>query len=158
MANRGLLFAAVMLALAGCASTQAEEYRDAADDLAEDLIDQLEQRTDTRQVRLLVTEFQSDNPMGGRPATHRHANLSKHIKHQLTKELATEVVVIEDDGPKTTRQADLYIRATELGATTIVVGNYSHTEKDRILVVARIVDLESRNVLASAEEELKLDS
>ena len=76
---------ALMLALAGCASTQAEEYRDAADDLAEDLIDQLEQRTDTRQVRLLVTEFQSDNPMGGRPATHRHANLSKHIKHQLMK-------------------------------------------------------------------------
>jgi len=158
MANRGLLFAALMFALVGCATTQAEEYRDVADDLAEDLIDQLEQRTDMRQVRLLVTEFQSDNPMGGRPATHRHANLSKHIKHQLTKELAQEVVVIEDDGPKTTRPADLYIRAAELGATTLVVGNFSHTEKNRILVVARIVDLESRNVLATAEEELKLDS
>ena len=163
--SRWMHWVALAGLLAACASTPTK-YRGAADDLADDLVDQLEKRVDPRHVRVLVYEFESSTGNTGDSRFVRHSKglsereLGWQIKHQMTAALAQQVVVIETNsrdlavaraissGPA----PNVYQQAIDLGANVVIVGNFTVVEGQDVLLMARAIDAETQQVLATAEE------
>mgnify|MGYP001816903451 CR=1 FL=1 len=155
----------ILLLLVGCASTPTK-YRNAADDLADDLVDQLEKRVDPRHVRVLVYEFESSSGNAGDSRFVRHSKglsdreLGWQIKHQMTAALAQQVVVIETNSRdlavaravSSGQTPNLYQQAIDLGANVVIVGNFTVVEGEDVLLMARAIDAETQQVLATSED------
>ncbi len=150
-----LLIAALMVGV-GCAHSTAKKYRKASHRLARDLVDQLEKRTDTRHVRVLVADFRPTVRPERDYYYYQHRQLARQLKQHMKTELARKVVVVEADPPDGRRgDQRVYERAKELGATTVLIGDYSLTGKDDIHIMTRLVETESYAVLATAERTIK---
>ena len=151
--------------LAACASTPTK-YRSAADDLADDLVDQLGKRVDPRHVRVLVYEFESSSGGARDSRFVRHSKglsdreLGWQIKHQMTSALAQQVVVIEANSRdlavaraiSSGQTPNVYQQAIDLGANVVIVGNFTVVEGEDVLLMARAIDAETQQVLATSEE------
>jgi TolB-like protein len=166
---------ALALTLAACASPPAEELRLAVDEMSEDLVAQLAQRTDPRHVRVLVYDFQPCNAPGSRVTMtamrtmNSDHEFARQIKHQLISMLAKKVVVIEGDlsdawlppdAPDVDTKSDaesvaLRNRALQRGATAVLVGNYLAIGDEGVLLMARLVDAKTNQVLATAEQTIE---
>ncbi len=150
-----------LLASSAACSSSPSTYYDSASLLAEDLLTQLEQRTDLRNVRLLVAQFQpceraSDGqiiPIYNPMMAARHRLSAMRIRHEIMGVLAPRLPVIEPDDNDPTRSTsvtDLLNEAKELGATAVLSGNFT-MEGDHVLVLLRVVSADDRVILAAAE-------
>ena len=161
---------AVAAGITACSSSTAR-YRDASGDIANTLAKQVQKRTDPRLLRVIVYEFKpcADPSRGGasvRPGGHTADEFARQIKHQLVTALARRMVVIEGGVPTAGRdnlpepvgdEASLpspYQEAEYLGANAVLVGNYFVDGDRAIFVMARLVDVRTSEILATAEETI----
>ena len=178
MPNVRIRLGAVLLLLVagapGCESSSAK-YRDASGDIADRLADQVQKRTDPRLLRVMIYEFEpcftpSRSAGAPRAGAHQQREIARQIKHQLITALARRMVVIEGDaleysdrrgsgrrppigdGPE--ESIEPYPEARILGANAVLVGNYAVQGDDGILVLARLVDAGTNEILATAEETI----
>ena len=160
-----LILAGLLLPGAGC-SSPSTKYGSAADDITTQLIDQLGERTDLRRARVLVREFKpcaAPVRAGNRQREHTDHTIARRIKHHLMSALARRVVVVDDgwveegSRPASGRDTDenSYPDARRLGATVVLDGNYAVIKTTEILLLARLVDAKSHEILATAENMIR---
>ena len=153
------------LTIGACASSTPRRFQDASKSISDALVDQLAKRTDARRVRVLVYDFtpceppQTDPQLAVNRGRHSEKELARRIKHQLISQLAPKVFVVEDNESKALRSevsdasqvSSPFAEAERLGANAVLVGNYTVTGKRDLLVMARLVDVETNQILAAAE-------
>jgi len=173
-AHRHLCIALLALAAGAtaCASSTAK-YRDASGDIASSLTKQVQKRTDPRLLRVVVYEFSpcaapSRRGMTMKQGGHTAREFASQIKHQLITALAQRMVVVEGDAlQRRTGRGSLlaaigtdersptpYPEAESLGANAVLVGNYFVDGDKSVVVMARLVDVRTNEILATAEETI----
>ncbi len=159
----------LLIMVFGCALPQ-RNYRESASELAEELVLQLEQRVDTRNMRVLVIEFRpcermadgSLLPMVDDAMAAQHQLTSMRIRHEIMGNLAPYLPVLEPpDGPLVRTEdsgvsitLDRFEMAKEIGATAVLTGNFTMEdtkEGHEILLFLRLVSVEDRIILAATE-------
>ncbi|PCJ52671.1 MAG: hypothetical protein COA70_11800 [Planctomycetota bacterium] len=138
--------------------------------LADELVAQLEQRAELRNVKILVEEFLpcerfedgSYLPVVDVDMATQHQLEAIRLRHAIMGALVPQVPVIEPAmGPVVRIQEsgirktlDRFEAAKELGATAILTGNFAMEDTDRgegILLFLRLVSVEDRVILAATE-------
>lgn len=178
--RRAFYIALIALSVGATAcGTSSGKYRDASDDIADRLANQVQTKTDLRSVRVVVYEFNpcASPPVGRKVAKgggHTADEFARQIKHQLITALARKMIVIEggpsDHGhagddehdellpePVGTKEQSTarYPEAESLGANAVLVGNYFVDGDEAVLLMARLVDVKTNEILATAEETIK---
>ncbi len=155
------LLATGLLAAASACTVTPSTYYDSAGLLAEDLLAQLEQRVDLRNIRLLVADFQPCErgpdgaliPIYDPTMAARHHLSSMRIRHEIMGILAPRLPVIEpadSSAEGAPSVSSLLEEAKELGATAVLSGNYT-MEGNYVLLLLRVVSTEDRVILAATE-------
>ena len=142
---RRLATAAALVLIAACSSTGNFDYRDAARKTSDELMTQLEARTDTRQVRLVVNRFQTSGhalrttTKSGRVYydTTPYDDVLETFRHQLISDLAQRVRVVH--GPTPTGET-----------TAVLMGTVNFAKDERVVVQICILDSKTREILATA--------
>jgi len=167
--NLGLTALLASLTFGACASPGVS-YKLSTVTLADELVAQLEQRADLRNMKILVEEFRpcerfedgSFLPVVNVDMATQHQLTAIRLRHAIMGTLAPQVPVIEPaSGPVVRIQEsgikktlDRFDAADELGATAILTGNFAMEDTDQgegILLFLRLVSVEDRVILAATE-------
>ena len=159
----------ILLVLGACAML-GEDYLTTADDMTAELILQLEQRTDIRNQKVYVVEFQPcERTQDGRillvadaAMANQHQLTAIRLRHAIIGNLAPLIPVLEpslQSGPRMMASpfdadASRFKMAEEIGATAILTGSFAleDTEKGHgLLLFLRIVSVEDRVILAAVD-------
>lgn len=142
--------AALVLLAVGCRShDRTDEFKDVTGKISEELVTQLERRIDVRHLRLLVEPFTTTGAPPGVEVrrgrvyyedTSVDLALPERFRHQLVSDLAQRVRIVEPGGA---------------AASALLVGTMDFVERKHIVVRARILDVETNEVLAVADEVLR---
>ena len=160
----------------GACTASSKKYNAASSDLADQLVEQVQKRSDPRLIRVLVYEFTPcASPSTATYAPHKekaHAEneFARQVKHQVITALARRMVVLEGDALEHTSNGrnsartgsaqdapefDPYPEARLLDANAVVVGNYFVEGDDNVLIMARLVDTRTNEILATGEETIE---
>ncbi|MHC4937659.1 MAG: hypothetical protein ACYTHK_01660 [Planctomycetota bacterium] len=149
--------AILLLFAAACSSAREktrENHEEVSEVMAEELVGQLRARTDIRNLRVVVRDFEDHT---GAERTHvkrnrvyfSKAQTPREFRQELIEALAPQIRVVDtaakvqqpppsDDWGMPTREA-------------VLVGEYSADAKKTVYLRARVIDTESRIVLATSE-------
>jgi hypothetical protein len=154
---------AILLLLAACTSARErtrENHEEVSGRMAGELVHQLRERTDLRSLQVVVRDF-DDRTGAERTFTKRNrvyfkrGETPQEFRQELIEALAPQVRVVD---PKATVRAappsDDWGPATR---EAILLGEYSADEKRTVYLRARVVDAESRVVLATSEGIVRKD-
>ena len=149
--------AIVFLFAAACTSAREktrENHEEVSDVMAEEIVQQLRARTDLRNLRVVVRDFE-DHTGAERTYTKRRrvywsrSETPREFRQELIEALAPQVRVV--DTASKVQQAP---PSDDWGIPTreaVLVGEYSADEKKTVYLRARVIDSESRIVLATSE-------
>ena len=150
-------WAIFLLFAAACTSAREEtreNHEDVSSMMANDLVHQLRERTDLRSLKVVVRDFE-DQTGAERTFTKRNrvyfskSETPREFRQELIEALAPKVRVV--DTASKIQQAppsDGWGPATR---DAILVGEYSADDKRTVFLRARVIDAESRIVLATSE-------
>lgn len=138
------------LLLVGCRSTN--DYREASLEISQQLIGQLDKRVDRRRLRLYVEAFERRGAdrktrvkKGRLYYDHEHSidtRVAEWFQNELNNDLAQQVRIVKragDGGP---------------AANTVLKGRLDFVGREKVVIETRIVDLETKEVLATATTQM----
>jgi hypothetical protein len=160
---RWLAAGTLFLGAGACAGLEPSEEPGGGnvDQLAERLVLTAKERADLRQIRVWVAEIRETRSQPTVPtANGMPADLiGVRLEHELVIALATRLNVVESEllepGLVTTARAALGESAAQRGATHVLVGDYVR-QRDAIQITLRLVDADSRLIVAAARGSVKL--
>ena len=161
-ASRRLAAGMLCLGAGACAGLEpSDELGGDVDRLAERLVQTARERADLRQIRVWVAEIHETRPETTR-ASMRDAPddmIGMRLEHELVIALATRLNVVESEivepALATPARATLGESAAARGATHVLVGDYVR-QRDALQITVRLVDAESRLIVAAARGAVKL--
>jgi hypothetical protein len=160
-------------ALAACATVEPERHAEGDDveQLAARLVLAAQERTDLRPVRVWVADVRpaesAQAPQPVRTAAHADPpdtpgppdRIGERLGHELVLALATRLNVVETELAAADLAAQegttLQERAAARGATHLVLSDYLR-RRDVLLTTVRLVDAESRLIVAAVRGEVRL--
>jgi hypothetical protein len=149
--------ATLLCFLAACTSAREEtreNHEEISEAMANELVHQLRERTDIRSLKVVVRDFE-DQTGAERTFVKRNrvyfskSETPREFRQELIEALSPQVRVV--DTASKVQQAppsDGWGPATR---EAILVGEYSADEKETVYLRARVIDSESRIVLATSE-------
>ena len=152
-----LRWTSLLLLVGACTSARVEtreNHEEISESMANELVHQLRERTDLRRLRVVVREFE-DRTGAERTLTKDHrvyfskAATPREFRQELIRALSPQVRVV--DAASKIQQPP---PSGEWGPATrdaILIGEYSADRKKTVYVRARVIDAESRVVLATSE-------
>ena len=155
-----------VILVSGCRSTSSDRYQKTSRRISKDLLKQVEKRRDPRYVRVLVTEFEAA-PQGNTafyyPPGASPRQISRRLKHELMVEMAKKLTVIDDeyyvvsdaDPCGDGADSEPMSHAKKMGANLVLVGSFSITKKNDVTILARLVETDTSNVIATSQRTVK---
>ena len=148
--------ACLSLLVAGCSSSREltlENHESVSQSMAASLVHQLEERSDLRHLHVTVKEFEDHT---GAARTRVHRGKVYFAKTETPREFRTELIEALSPRVAVVDGTSGYAHATptrlENGMrTAVLVGEYTADEKRTVYVRTRVIDLENKVVLATAE-------
>lgn len=160
-ASRWLAAGMLCTGAVACAGLEPdEELGSDVDRLAERLVQTARERADLRQIRVWVAEIHETRPETTRASMQETPDdlIGLRLEHELVIALATRLNVVEAElvePPPASPRAALGESAAARGATHVLVGDYVR-QRDALQITLRLVDAESRLIVAAARGEVKL--
>ena len=159
-ASRWLAAGLLCLGTGACAELEPrDEVAGDIDRLAERLVQTARERADLRQIRVWVAEIQQTRPQTTRATATPDDMIGLQLEHELVIALATRLNVVESEFVEPSlappARGALSEGATARGATHVLVGDYVR-QRDVIQITLRLIDAESRLIVAAARGEVKL--
>ena len=147
---RVMLFCVALFGALGC---RTATYKEASLDMSGQLVAQLEKRRDMRRVRLYIESFSRENAerrtkvkRGRLYYDHDHSvdvRVADWFKQQLTEDMSHKVRVVNRGG------------SGGPAANAVLRGTFDFVEQETVLVEMEIVDLETKEVLATASGKMR---